>query len=424
MTVTNEDVAATGPSVDIPRIISVDDHVIEPAHLWQKWLPEKYRERGPHIERHRVGDLHFVGGARGFDFEIDPADGSGEAADLWFYEGRTFPHKRPTAAAGLPPEEISLECITYEEMRPGCYEPVARLLDMDAGHIDKSLCFPTFPRFCGQQFLEADDRELAFECVRAYNRWMIEEWCGDSGGRLIPLIIIPLWDPELAAAEVRWAAEQGNHAVCFSEIPPRLGLPSIHGGDWDPFLAACAETATVVCMHIGSSSTVPVTSQDAPPQVTTALTFANSSLALVDWLFSGNFVKFPELKVAFSEGQIGWVPYVLERCDDVWRQFRGWQGDAVPETPSSYYYRSVYTCFFRDRTGVQLLSSVGENNITFEADYPHTDSTWPNSKQVAEECLAGLPPHLIWKAVRGNAMTMLSLPPDEEDMPYLEATHD
>ena len=124
---------------------------------------------------------------------------------------------------------------------------------MDANHIEAALCFPTFPRFCGQTFTEAKDKELGLLCVKAYNDWMVEEWCGDSGGRLIPLCLIPLWDAELAAAEVRRNAERGVRAVCFSEIPPFLGLPSVHDPDhyWDPFFRACAETKTIVNMHIG-----------------------------------------------------------------------------------------------------------------------------------------------------------------------------
>jgi predicted TIM-barrel fold metal-dependent hydrolase len=395
--------------VDIPLIVSVDDHVIEPAHVWTRWAAARFRDEVPRVERHRVGELRFVGGATGFDFDLDPPVGTGVVADVWRYEGRAFPHKRPTAAAGIPRDHVTLHSITYDEMRPGCFDPKARLQDMDAGHVEISLCFPTFPRFCGQQFLEAHDRELALECVRAYNRWMIEEWCGDSGGRLVPLIITPLWDPALAASEVRAAAAQGCHAVCFSEIPPRLGLPSIHSGAWDPFFAACAETDTVICMHIGSSSTVPVTSSDAPGQVTTVLTFENSCAALTDWLFSGNLVRFPTLKIAFSEGQIGWVPYVLERADSVWRQ-HSWQGASLPEPPSTYYYHNVFTCFFDDRVGIELLDQVGEDNITFESDYPHTDSTWPDTRDVAAACLGGLTDEQVWKVVRGNALRMLSLP--------------
>ena len=113
--------------------------------------------------------------------------------------------------------------MTYDEMRPGCYDPKARVEDKELNHVEASLCFPTFPRFCGQTFTEAADHELGLACVRAYNDWMVEEWCGDSGGRLIPLIIVPLWDAELAAAEVRRNAERGvpRRVLQRDPAPPR-----------------------------------------------------------------------------------------------------------------------------------------------------------------------------------------------------------
>ena len=214
---------------------------------------------------------------------------------------------------------------------------------------------------------------------------MVEEWCGDSGGRLIPLTSIPLWDAQLAAAEVRRNAARGVHAVCFSEIPPKLGLPSIHSGEWDPFFAACQETNTVVCMHIGSSSQMPATSGDAPVAVAATLSFNNAMASLSDFLFSGVLVRFPDLKLAYSEGQIGWLPYVLERADDVWREHRAWGGvkDIVPEPPSTYYYQPGVRLLLQDRHGLESLDRVGVDNITFETDYPHTDSTWPDTKEVA-----------------------------------------
>ena len=192
---------------------------------------------------------------------------------------------------------------------------------------------------------------------------------------------------------MRRNAARGVHAVCFSEIPPKLGLPSIHSGEWDPFFAACQETNTVVCMHIGSSSQMPATSGDAPVAVAATLSFNNAMASLSDFLFSGVLVRFPTLKLAYSEGQIGWLPYVLERADDVWREHRAWGGvkDLVPEPPSTYYYRQVYGCFFRDRHGLESLDRVGVDNITFETDYPHTDSTWPDTKEVAEDLMGHLP---------------------------------
>jgi predicted TIM-barrel fold metal-dependent hydrolase len=396
-----------GVVVDIPKIISVDDHVVEPPHVWQRWLPAKYAERGPRVERHGLGDLQYLGGTT-YRYTITD---DGPPCDIWFYEDLMVPHKRHVAAVGFDRDEMSLSPITYDEMRPGCYDPKERVSDMEMNWVEASLSFPTFPRFCGQTFLEAKDKDLAMACVLAYNDWMVEEWCGDSQGRLIPLCLIPLWDVEAAAAEVRRNAARGVHAVCFSEIPPHLGLPSIHSGAWDPFFAACQETETVVCMHIGSSSKMPATSPDAPPAVQATLSFNNAMASMSDFFFSGVLVRFPALKLAYSEGQIGWIPYILERADDVWREHRAWGGvrDIVPEPPSTYYYRQIFGCFFRDRHGLASLDVVGEDNITFETDYPHTDSTWPETKKVATDMMAGLDPQVVRKIVRGNAIRMLSL---------------
>ena len=104
--------------------------------------------------------------------------------------------------AGKSKEEFSPEPLPYAEMRPGCYDPVARLADMDRAGILASLCFPTITRFCGQLFMEASDREFGLICLQVYNDWLVEEWCGAAPGRYIPLMLIPMWDPQLAVAEM------------------------------------------------------------------------------------------------------------------------------------------------------------------------------------------------------------------------------
>ncbi|HUF84541.1 MAG TPA: amidohydrolase family protein, partial [Acidimicrobiia bacterium] len=320
---------------EIPKIISVDDHVVEPADVWQDRLPKKYLDVGPRVERKPLGEMKFVGG------KFSYAEGEGNPCDWWVYEDKRIPQTRLSAAVGFDRDEVKITAITYEEMRPGCYDPKARLEDMDVNWVDASLSFPTFPRFCGQTFMEANDKELSDLCVKAYNDWMFDEWCAGSNGRLIPLPIIQLWDAQLAADEIRRCASKGGHAVAFTEIPPFLGLPSVHDPDgyWDPFFAACAETDTVVCMHIGSSSKMPSTSSDAPPAVGSTLTYMNAAMSLTDYLMSGVFEKFPNLKIAYSEGQIGWIPYVLERADAVWDHNRAWGGvaDVVKKPPSQYY---------------------------------------------------------------------------------------
>ena len=164
-------------------------------------------------------------------------------------------------------------------------------------------------------------------------------------------------------------------------------------------------------MHIGSSSKMPATSPDAPASVQATLSFNNAMGSLSDFLFSGVLVRHPTLKLAYSEGQIGWIPYIIERADDVWNQHRGWAfpREQVPEPPSTYYRRQVYGCFFRDKHGVDSLDTIGVDNVTFETDYPHSDSTWPDTKQIAEEMFAGLDEVTLHKIVRGNAIKMLSL---------------
>jgi predicted TIM-barrel fold metal-dependent hydrolase len=164
-------------------------------------------------------------------------------------------------------------------------------------------------------------------------------------------------------------------------------------------------------MHIGSSSTFQTTSDDAPRVVTAALTFNNAMLSLTDFLLSGVLVRHPTLKIAYSEGQIGWIPYILERIDTVWEEHRAWTRvqDSIPEPPSAYYYRQVFGCFFNDQHGVNSLDEVGRYNVTFESDYPHVDSNWPYTKEVAQRLMKGLPPDVIYDLIRGNARRMLGM---------------
>ncbi len=396
---------------ELPKIISVDDHVIEPATVWSDRLPSKYRDIGPRIERRPVKEMTFIGGK----FTAVPGDPGdpGEPVDWWFYEDLRRPLTRLDTAVGFSRDEVILKGITYDDMRQGSYKLPERLEDMDINGIEASLCFPTFPRFCGQTFTEAADKELALLCVQAYNDWMVEDWCGESGGRLLPLTLIPLWDPVEAAREVRRNAARGVHAVCFSEIPSNLGLPSIHDADgyWLPFFDACNETKTTINMHIGSGSKMPSTSPDAPAAVGSTLTFANCCFSMVDWLMSGMFTKFADLTIAYSEGQIGWIPYILERADTVWQENRGWGGiaDKVLQPPSELFRKHVYGCFFDDPHGLVSLDAIGVDNVTYESDYPHSDSTWPHTAKIAAEQMSHLSDDVVYKLLRGNAIKMLHI---------------
>lgn len=394
---------------ELPWFVSVDDHVVEPPHVFTDRLPAKYAEQAPRYERRPVGKTRWTGGA----FVTDQ-DENGPMTDVWIFGDVVKPIRRNIASVGLERDEMDLNPISFDEMRRGCFDPVARLEDMDLNHVEASLCFPQMIRFCGQEFSEVKDRDLGLACVRAYNDWMVEDWCATSPKRLIPLGIVPLWDGALAAAEVRRNAARGFHAVSFSENPWVLGFPSIHSGAWDPFFDACAETATTICMHIGSSSKMETVSPDAPPAVGISLASNNAISSLMEYLFSGVLERWPTLRLSYSESQIGWMPYQLERADTVWQEHRAWNGSSLPNPPSFYYRRQVYGCFFRDFFGVKNLRDVGVDNATFEVDYPHTDSTWPGTQVLAKEMFRDLTEEEIYRVCRGNAIKMLSLDLDKD----------
>ena len=392
----------------VPRIISVDDHVVEPPDLWQRYLPARWRDAGPRVERVK-GKVR--GNGRHFTF---PERDDGYWADRWVYDGETMPITSGFVAVCFDRDEVDNRAVLFDDLLPGCTDPVARLADMDANHVEASLCFPTFPRFCGQTFLEGSDKELAHACVQAYNDWMVHEWCGGTArGRLIPLTLVPLWDVDLAVEEVERCAAMGSHAICFSEGPAALGLPSVHTQHWDPLWAACQATDTVVNMHIGSSSTFPQTSPDAPSLVTIALTFEGAAHALVDWLCSGVLARFDRLRIVLSEGQVGWMPFVLERLDHAWDHARGYGQvrDRVPQPPSTYVPGRVFGCIFDDQAGLAQRDKVGMDQIMIETDYPHGDSTWPHSKETAEKIVteAGLNAGETHALLRGNAVRCYAL---------------
>jgi predicted TIM-barrel fold metal-dependent hydrolase len=390
----------------IPPIVDLDAHVVEPPDVWSSRLPAKYRDVGPRIEHHPGGTVKLVGSGY-----IEAPGEQGPDVAWWFYEDTKVSLKRYIAAAGIPADEVSMRGITYDDMRPGCYRPKERVEDNEHNGVEAQLCFPNYPRFAGQIFLWGKDKELALLSVRAYNDFMVEEWCGQSGGRLLPLCLVPLWDVQLAVAEVRRNAARGVRAVAFTELPAYLDLPSLHSRYWEPFFAACAETGTVVCMHIGSGTKTPQTSADAPEAVPATILFGNSAASMTDFLFSGVPARHPDLKLMYAECQIGWIPYLLERADDVWHTHRGWARgqENCPEPPSTYYYRQFYGCFFKDEVGIELLDRVGIDNIAFETDYPHQDGTWPGSRAAAARQYGHLDQVSIDKIARGNAIRLLGL---------------
>ena len=378
-------------------LVSVDDHVVEPPDLFKNHLPAKWMDAAPK-NVHRDG------------------------IDVWVYEDNVIPNIGLNAVAGRPPSEYNTEPTAYTDMRKGCYDIHERVTDMNRNGVLGSMCFPSFVQFCGQLFSKSKDLDMGYRLLQAYNDWHIDEWCGTYPGRFMPLSIPPIWDPQLMADEVRRVAKKGCHAVSFSEDPAKLGWPHVFGDHWDPFFRACEEEGTVICLHIGSSSTVLSIAEGAPIDVMIALTPLNTIHAATDLIFSKQLRKYPNLQFALSEGGTGWLPYWLERIDYVYQQHRFWThqdfGDKLPSQMARDHFSF---CFISDRAGITQREVIGLENITWECDYPHSDSSWPHSPESLWKDMDGVSDADVNKLTHENAMRIYQYDPFK-DIPKEQAT--
>jgi hypothetical protein len=249
--------------------------------------------------------------------------------------------------------------------------------------------------------------------IMAYNDWHVDEWCAAYPGRFIPCGILPLFDVERAAAEVRRLARKGCHAATFSENPAALDMPSIHSGHWDPLFAACSEEGTVLCLHVGSSSKVARTTIDAPVSVPMSLSSVMSVYSLGDLMWADFWWRFPELRFSLTEGDIGWIPYFLQRAEHVHDRHSGWTGQTFPAGygPADVFLERVICCFINDPVGLSLLDHFNIDNLCWESDFPHSDSTWPNGPEVNEVQFARLTDEQVNKITHENAIRHFSFDP-------------
>jgi predicted TIM-barrel fold metal-dependent hydrolase len=363
-------------------IFSVDDHVVEPPDIFDNRFPKKFIDHAPRI--------------------IDTENG-GQA---WLWLDRILPNVGLNAVAGRPQEELTLEPTRFEHMRPGTWNIHERVKDMDIDGVSVSICFPSFlPGFVGQRLtLWPDDEELALSAMRAYNDWHLEAWCGAYPDRFVPQQLPYLRDPHVAAQEIRQNAARGFKAVTFSEAPFKHDLPSIHSGYWDPFFAACEETETVICLHVGSGGEIMSTSDDAPRGVTTQLFAASAMVYTVDWLYSGVCERFPNIKIAMSEGGIGWVPVVIDRLEHFRQRVQIYLADTSASV--EMLQRNFWFCALDEPSAFANADVIGYDNILVESDYPHGDSTWPDTQPLLAEHLAKLPRKLQEKFCWSNAVSL------------------
>lgn len=361
-------------------LISVDDHVIEPPNAFIPHYPAHAKDKAPRMETEN-------------------------GKDFWLWQGRRYPTFGLNAVVGRPRSEYGMEPSRFQQLREGTYDLEKRIDDMNVNGLAAALNFPTFPTFAGKVFIDEPDREAGLMAVRAYNDWHIHDWCEPYKGRMIPLVLLPLWDMQATLDEMRRMSKLGVHAISFPDNPSLIGLPSLHNEYWEPFWKECCDLNMVINCHIGTGARAAHASDESPIDAwitTMPMSIANSA---ADWLFATFWDRYPSLKMALSEGGIGWIPYLLERADFTYEHHHEWTfTNFGSERPSDRFKRHIITCFIDDQFGVKNLEYMNEEMVMWECDYPHSDTVWPNCPEYLWACINQMTPEVIDKITHQNAM--------------------
>ncbi|TCN51187.1 putative TIM-barrel fold metal-dependent hydrolase [Rhodococcus sp. SMB37] len=338
-------------------LVSIDDHVVEPPDMFARHVPAKYRDEAPKVIVTEQG------------------------IDQWVYQGK------PTGVSGLnavvswPAEEWGRDPARFAEMRPGVYDIHERVRDMDRNGIVGSMCFPTFTGFSARH-LNQHQAEVTVVMVQAYNDWHIDEWCGAYPHRFLPLALLPTWNVPAMCEEIRRVAAKGCRAVTMPELPHLEGLPSYHDIEyWGPVFQTLSDEGVVMCLHIGSGFGAISMAKDAPIDNLIVLATQISAIAAQDLLWGPAMRSYPDLKFAFSEGGIGWIPFFLDRCDRHYTNQRWLRRDFGGKLPSEVFKEHSLACYVTDPTALKLRHEIGIDIIAWECDYPHSDCFWPDAPE-------------------------------------------
>ncbi|MBB3606516.1 putative TIM-barrel fold metal-dependent hydrolase [Mycolicibacterium sp. BK556] len=376
-------------NVDELIIISIDDHVIEPPDMFDAHVPARYRDQAPKLLRDEKG------------------------FDTWVFEGDSVGMVGLNATVSWPKEEWGMDPSSLAEMRTGAYLVGERVRDMNRNGVLASMCFPSFVGFAGRKFMDAKDKDLGLVMLKAYNDWHIDEWCASHPGRFIPQAIGPLWNMDALVAEVHRVAAKGCRAISMPELPHLLGLPTYQNNFWDPFFTAICDEDMVMCLHIGQGLDAIDMGPDLSFDNYMVLSTQVSVLCVQDLLWGPAMRKYPGLKIAYSEGGIGWIPFLLDRVDRHYQNQR-WTGqDFGGKLPSEVFREHALACFISDPTSLKLHQEIGDDIIAFETDYPHSDSLWPDAPEdLLRQCQdAGCSDELINKISWSNAARFCSYDP-------------
>lgn len=392
-------------------VVDVDSHVTEPRDLWTSRVPRRWRDEVPQVVAHprtdrlvwRIGD--YLG------------------PDVGAFSTAGFDAFWPSTPS------------TYEHMLEATYDPVARLRQLDADQIWAQVLYPNIVGFETDAIIRLG-ADVAVACIRAYNDFIVE-WAATDRRRLVPVMMLPLWDLGASLAELQRCLEAGVHAMLFAGHLELIGLPSIWERHWDPLFAAAQEADVSVNLHIGFSGITVEQRESMNEELNDisafdvcafvkrmSVAFMNSGDTIADLILSGSCDRFPDLTFVSVESGFGYVPYLLDGLDWQWENADGRRREPHRLLPSEYFRRQIMATFWFERGSLDLLPAF-QDNVMFETDFPHQTcvaagpaSFSPSPAELIERNLAAIPAGVREKALWTNAARVYRIPaPDGIDGP-------
>ena len=360
------------------KFVSADGHVVEPANLWIERMDFRFRERAPRIDSKPDNDYYLID--------------------------------------GLPPSPAGLEGVIVEEKisgkierplgqrvkntRPGAWDPKARMADQELDNITAEVIYPGL---FGLQFFNVEDAEYQRECMRVYNDWL-SEFCAAAPQRLLGAGLLPFAGPvEWAMEEARRVAKKGLRTLL---IPAEVRGRMYAAPEYEKLWSALEELNLPVGTHAGTGTGEALSAKVKRLGLGMAVTdskIMQPMRALADLIWAGVPQRHPKLRFVIVEGGIGWIASLLRFMDHWWSDHRHWMQPHLDESPGTYFRRQFWATFEDDRPGLLTRELLGVDRLMWGSDYPHTEGTFPKSREQIEQDFAGIPQREVRAMVANNA---------------------
>ena len=359
-------------------VISADSHVNVPIQDWADRLPAQYKSRAPKLESTSEGD--FV-----------------------VFEGKRSPLQGLSAMAGRDPKDYS-ERIRQTNARPGGWDPSERIKDQEIDGVSAEILYGGGPP--GQ----SEDIDFRVALYRAYNNWLAD-FCKAQPKRLFGIGFLPIFELEGAVTELRRIKELGHVGAV---LPTTQNIKPYSDPYWDPIWKTAQQMDFPLHFHAREGITIGNAKLPYEGRAKTGAWLSIGAMTqfelAADLLWSGLYERFPKLRLGHIEGNVGWIPYLLERADQVFEKHRFWTKAQITTKPSELWKRNCFASFIEDRIGVVVREYSGVNNIMWSSDYPHSDTLWPDSQKTIDYLFKGIPKGDREKIIAKNAVNLYRLP--------------